>query len=248
MARAKHRIWVGTAAWNLPQAHRHAFPAEGSHLERYAGRFPAVEINSSFYRPHRPSTYERWAASVPDDFRFAVKMPREITHKRRLVDIAEPLDRFLSEAGALGEKLGPLLVQLPPSLVYERGKVSAFFAALRERFAGLVACEPRHPTWFMAETEEALASFNIARAAADPAPAPGAADPGGWRGLVYVRLHGSPKMYYSPYSPERLDEVAGRLRSSAAAGLATWCIFDNTALGAATADALAVLDRLSRRR
>ena len=95
MAHAKHRIWVGTAAWNLPQAHRDAFPARGSQLERYAGRFPAVEINSSFYRPHRPATYERWAASVPDEFRFAVKMPREITHKRRLADVAEPLDSLL---------------------------------------------------------------------------------------------------------------------------------------------------------
>ena len=106
---------VGTAAWTIPAQHAHGFPPEGSHLERYSRRFPAVEINSSFYRPHRPSTYQRWASTVPAHFRFAVKVPKEITHLRRLANADEPLERFLAEAGALGEKLGPLLLQLPPS-------------------------------------------------------------------------------------------------------------------------------------
>src|SRR4051794_26120937 len=104
---ASDPIRVGTAAWTIPAAHRAGFPEGASQLARYAGRFPAVEINSCFYRPHRPATYERWAASVPDAFRFAVKMPREITHERRLADAAGPLERFLAEAGALGDKLGP---------------------------------------------------------------------------------------------------------------------------------------------
>ena len=80
-----------------------------------------MEINSSFYRPHRTATYERWAASVPEDFRFAVKVPKAITHERRLKDASDLLDRFLSEAGGLGPKLGPLLVQLPPSLSFQAG-------------------------------------------------------------------------------------------------------------------------------
>ena len=107
---------IGTAGWAIPAHHARAFPGDGSHLQRYAGQLPAAEINSSFHRWHRPKTYARWAACVPGGFRFAVKLPREITHTRRLVGAEEPLRRFLDEAGSLGEKLGPLLIQLPPSV------------------------------------------------------------------------------------------------------------------------------------
>ena len=107
-------IHVGCAGWSIPRQYAEHFPEWGTHLERYAQRFPAVEINSSFYRPHRPATYARWAASVPASFQFAVKVPREISHMRRLRDVADPLERFLSEVEALGTALGPVLVQLPP--------------------------------------------------------------------------------------------------------------------------------------
>src|SRR5690242_13869791 len=123
-------IDVGCAGWSIRREYAEHFPATGTHLERYARRLPAVEINSSFYRPHRPETYARWAASVPESFRFAVKVPKEITHTRRLRDVADPLDRFLSETRALGDKLGPLLVQLPPSLRFETEVVEAFFTIL----------------------------------------------------------------------------------------------------------------------
>lgn len=232
-------IRVGCAGWSIPGAQAARFPGEGTHLERYARRFAAGEINSSFYRPHRPATYQRWAASTPDGFRFAVKVPKEITHTRRLADIEEPLERFLAEAGELGEKLGPLLVQLPPSLEWEADVAEAFFTELRERFAGGVVCEPRHATWFTPEGEQLLDRFQVGRVAADPAPVPEAAEPGGWPGLVYYRLHGSPRIYYSGYSAEYLDAVAARLASTGG-----WCIFDNTAEGEATADALGVLERL----
>src|SRR5688572_10002880 len=190
---------VGTAGWSLPRAEQPHFPAEGTHLERYAARLNAVEINSSFYRPHRPSTYARWAASVPDGFRFAVKVPRTLTHERRLADPAPLLDPFLGEAGALGDRLGPLLVQLPPSLRWDADAATAFFDALRERFDGAVACEPRHPTWFAPEPEAMLARQRVARVAADPPRAGVDGEPGGWSGLRYHRLHGSPRMYYSSY-------------------------------------------------
>ena len=225
---------VGTAAWSIPAQHADGFPAEGSHLERYSRRFPAVEINSSFYRPHRPSTYQRWASTVPAHFRFAVKVPKEITHRRRLADVDEPLERFLSEAGALGEKLGPLLVQLPPSFAFDARRVSAFLERLRGRTQGDVACEPRHRSWFTAGAERLLAGFRIARVAADPAVVPAAAAPGGWPGLAYHRLHGSPRMYHSPYALGSLNALGQRLSSRGTA----WCIFDNTAEGWATHDAL----------
>jgi uncharacterized protein YecE (DUF72 family) len=242
-------IYVGCAGWGIPKAHAEHFPAEGSHLERYARRFPAVEINSSFYRPHRPATYARWAASVPDHFRFAVKVPKEITHVHRLDAAAAPaaLDRFLSEAGTLGAKLGPLLVQLPPSLAFDAGAVGAFFTALRQRFAGAVVCEPRHGNWFRPDVDQVLAGFQVARVAADPARVPSAAEPGGWSGLVYYRLHGSPRMYYSGYSADYLAALARRLAEEAARSVPVWCIFDNTALGSATVDALTVLEQLQTR-
>jgi uncharacterized protein YecE (DUF72 family) len=237
-------LYVGVAGWSIPRQHAERVPERGTHLQRYAGRLPAVEINSSFYRPHRPATYERWAESVPEAFRFAVKVPREITHGRRLRDVAEPLDRFLSEAGALGAKLGPLLVQLPPSLRFDAAVAEAFFAALRARFAGDVVCEPRHPTWFGDAAERLLSTGRVARVAADPAPAPAAAQPGGWPGLVYYRLHGSPEMYTSNYGDDYLDVLAQTL-DAAAQSAPTWCIFDNTIVGAATANALDLCDRLS---
>jgi uncharacterized protein YecE (DUF72 family) len=202
-----------------------------------------VEINSSFYRPHRPATYARWAASVPPGFRFAVKVPREITHGHRLADPEEPLDRFLAECGALGEALGPLLVQLPPSLAFDAVVAGPFFAALRERFAEEVVCEPRHPSWFRPDAEQVLVAHEVARVAANPAPVPSAAQPGGWEGLVYYRLHGSPRVYYSAYSEPYLAALANTLRAAARAA-PVWCIFDNTAQGAATDDALSVIKRL----
>jgi len=244
MGMIRHPILVGTAGWSVPKAVADAFPGPGSHLERYARVLPAVEINTSFYRPHRPETYERWAASTPPGFRFAVKVPQAVTHVARLRGAGEPLARFLGEAAHLGGRLGPLLVQLPPSLAFDAAVAGAFFADLRGRFGGDVVCEPRHRTWFTDAAERLLVEHRVARAAADPAPAPGADRPGGWDGLVYVRLHGSPDMYHSPYPPDALARIAGLLMADAARCPA-WCVFDNTALGHATADALATMRLLN---
>jgi uncharacterized protein YecE (DUF72 family) len=236
---------VGTAGWGVPPQYQAEFPTGGSHLERYAHRLPVVEINTSFYRPHRVATYERWSQAVPADFRFAVKMPKEITHTRKLVDIAEPLDRFLAEVQGLGEKLGPLLVQFPPSFAFNGSLVSSFFERLRGSFSGQVACEPRHATWFDAEAETVLVQFEIARVAADPAKVPAAAEPGGWPGLVYYRLHGSPEIYYSAYGPAYVETLSRDLQAHAKLGCDVWCIFDNTARGEAANDALDLLQRTS---
>ena len=229
-------MFIGTAGWSIPKQHADAFDGAGSHLERYARQLPAVEINSSFHRPHRPATYARWAASVPPGFRFSAKLPREITHTRRLVDAAEPLARFLGEVEALGAALGPLLVQLPPKLDYDESVAERFFGEFRERFAGQLACEPRHATWFGDAATAMLVKHRVARVAADPARVPEAARPGGWPGLVYVRLHGSPKIYYSAYSAEQIAATAEQLRGVSAEEC--WCIYDNTTLGEATGQAL----------
>jgi len=237
-------IYIGTAGWSVPEEYAGDFPAEGTHLERYARSLSCVEINSSFYKPHRPATYVRWAAAVPDGFRFAVKIPKEITHRLKLVNTAAALDGFLAEVSGLGAKLGPLLVQLPPSLNFDPNIAGAFFSCLRERFTGSVVCEPRHATWFSREAQDLLTDLRIARVAADPAPVPAAVDPGGWEGLVYYRLHGSPRIYYSKYDDEYLATLSQNLESMSQSA-PVWCIFDNTALGSAAGNALRLVSRLS---
>lgn len=231
---------IGTAGWSVPSRYADRFPADGSHLERYARRLNAVEINTSFYRPHRRETYERWAASVPAEFRFAVKVPRTMTQERRLKDCGDLLDRFAAEVEGLGPKLGVLLVQLPPSLAFEAEVVEGFFAELRRRTEAAVACEPRHAGWFGPEAEGLLQRLRVARVAADPVRAPGDGEPGGWQGLVYYRLHGSPRIYYSDYDEAVLAGMRRRLQVHRAAGVPAWCIFDNTAAFAALGNALAV--------
>ena len=235
-------IYIGCAGWSIPWAHAHAFPAEGSHLERYAQVFPAVEINSSFYRHHLPRTYARWAASTPDHFRFAVKVHRSITHDKRLRQ-PELLDAFLPNVLELGEKLGVLLLQLPPGLAFDPDLIVAFLTALRERFQGHVACEPRNVSWFTEEAEALLHEFHVTRVAADPSPAPHGFEPGGWPGLTYVRLHGSPVIYRSSYDQAFLVSLAERLRGWAGRG-PVWCIFNNTAEGAAIPNALSLLSSM----
>jgi uncharacterized protein YecE (DUF72 family) len=205
-----------------------------------------VEINSSFHRPHRPATYARWSAGVPTSFRFAVKLPKTITHGQRLQETGGLLDAFLGEAAGLGEKLGCFLVQLPPSLGFDPEVAADFFADLRARSSVPLACEPRHPDWFGPQADDLLRELGVARVAADPARVPEAGEPGGWPGLRYYRLHGSPRMYYSAYSGEYLAALAARLQADAAAGRTVWCIFDNTTLGAATGNALDLAETLEK--
>lgn len=240
-------IAVGTAGWSLLKAYAPQFPEAGSHLERYGQRFSAVEINTAFYRPHRATTYARWAAAVPDGFRFAVKVPRSVTHERRLIGVDEPLARFLGEVTGLGTKLGPLLLQLPPSLAFDSPSAATFLSEFRRRFPGDIVCEPRHATWFTEDVDRLLVGLAIARVAADPAPVRNAGMPGGWPDLVYYRLHGSPRMYYSAYEPRVLSRMAERLGAHKALGRRAWCIFDNTAEFAAIGDALDMLARVETR-
>jgi uncharacterized protein YecE (DUF72 family) len=238
------RIRTGCAGWSLPRASWPRFPRDGSHLERYAARLDAVEINSSFYRPHRMQTYARWAGNVPEDFRFSVKLPKTITHENRLQDCDALLDDFLAQLAGLGPRLGCLLVQLPPSLALHQASAGAFLRALRQRHTGPVALEARHASWFTTDADALLRSWQVARVLADPVLFDAGREPGGYPGLVYLRLHGSPRMYYSAYERSVLDALAARLKLAATAGSMVWCIFDNTAAGAAVDDALYTTQKL----
>ncbi len=229
---SRPRIRIGTAGWSIPRASACRLRADGTHLSRYASAFSCVEINSSFYRSHAAKTYARWASSTPADFRFALKVPRTITHEQCLRRPRLPLEQFLDETAALGDRRGPLLVQLPPSLTFEPAVVSRFFDCLRQRHAGPVVCEPRHDTWTSERADLLLRRYGVARVAADPPRSAGLEAPGGWPGMLYFRLHGSPRTYWSRYSTAFIDVLARQV-TMAASSAEVWCIFDNTAAGAA---------------
>ncbi len=235
---------VGCAGWNLPRATWSEFSATGTQLQRYATRFNAVEVNSSFYRPHHGATYAHWASNVPNSFRFAVKLPKAITHDQRLQNCSALLDAFLAQVSGLGNRLGCLLVQLPPSLAFDAHTAGDFLRALRKRHAGPVALEPRHASWFTTPADELLQACDVARVLADPVLNEAGRWPGGYTGLVYLRLHGSPRMYYSTYDRSVLDALVVRLRLAAASGACVWCVFDNTASGSAVRNALHIMRAL----
>lgn len=236
---------IGTAGWGIPRAVASAFPGGGQHLERYSRVLSCVEINTTFSRVHRVDTFERWARQTPTDFRFSVKLPKVFTHVARLETPAKDVEAFVSSLAGLGERLGVLLVQLPPSLVLDTAVARAFFRALRAGFGGAIVCEPRHPSWFTGRAESLLERERIGRVAADPANPTGAGRPGGWLGergdgqgaVVYHRWHGSPRMYWSAYGEDWMAERAADL-ARWPVGTEVWCIFDNTAAGAAADDAL----------
>ncbi|MGZ3159643.1 MAG: DUF72 domain-containing protein [Burkholderiaceae bacterium] len=239
-------IYIGCAGWSIPSIYANdpELPKIGSHLERYASVLPAVEINSSFYRSHRPETYARWKDTTPAAFRFSVKMPKLISHEKKLVDIDDHLDRLIVEVGRLEEKLGCLLLQLPPKLKFDLRIAGCFFEALRKRTAVKVMCEPRHPSWFQDDAIELFMSHHVTRVIADP-PIVGVENiPSPKSDTAYIRLHGSPDMYRSPYSESYLNELGRWIKQQLDAGLQVWCIFDNTSEGAAFGNALFLLTRM----
>jgi uncharacterized protein YecE (DUF72 family) len=226
---------IATAAWSIPKVVVDRFPAGGSGLERYAAVFQGVEVNSTFYRHHRASTFERWANAVPEDFRFAVKLPREITHERRLKDVSGVFQSFLEEISPLNLKLGPLLCQLPPNFAFDGEVAETAFAAMRSVHSGPIALEVRHKSWASDPAMALLDRHRVDRVLADPAVVWQIGDfPEPPR---YVRLHGKPKVYYSHYTAAEIEAFLEKLAAD------SWCVFDNTASGAAAADALTMLDR-----
>jgi uncharacterized protein YecE (DUF72 family) len=230
---------IGTAGWSVARSNGR-FAQEGTALERYASVFSAVEVNSSFYRRHKPETWGRWRDSVPSGFRFAVKMPKTITHERRFVDAQAELDVFFADIATLEDKLGAVLVQLAPSFAFDEATAGPFFAAAAKTSPAPLYLEPRHPTWAEPQASELLQRHHVGRVYADPQDEQlrSAAVAEGPR---YFRMHGSPRVYYSAYSKEHLDDLRTAIVD---VGQPCWCIFDNTASGAALDDALTLFDRL----
>jgi uncharacterized protein YecE (DUF72 family) len=235
-------IRIGTAGWSIPRAAAYRFDSAGTHLQRYSRQLDCAEINSSFYRPHAATTYAKWRDSTPPEFRFAVKIPRAISHELQLQKAHEPLATFLEQTDGLADKRGPLLLQLPPSLSFDGSVVTAFLNVARSVYDGPIVCEPRHATWFLPLATSLLERYRISRVAADPPPVPEAATPAGWPRVAYFRLHGSPRTYWSRYDRNAITALAATIGRIATAEQ-VWCVFDNTASGAAIENAWELRER-----
>jgi uncharacterized protein YecE (DUF72 family) len=234
-------VYVGTSGWSLSRQLAPGSRPELSGLTRYAEYFNAVEVNSTFYRLPRRTTIERWRDSTPPGFRFAVKLPRSITHEAGLEHVADEVSGFCDLIASFEKKLGPLLVQLPPRLELDAGVASRFLEHLTRVSSARVVLEPRHATWFGPEGEQLLAAYGVARVGADPACCSAAAQPYG--GPAYFRWHGSPRKYFSAYSPESLTALAVDMLATQRGGgprAEVYCFLDNTGLGAASVNALSL--------
>ncbi len=223
-------LFLGTAGWAIPKELRERRSDSGSSLRRYSGLFAATELNSTFYRRHRVSTFRRWRDSVPASFRFAVKLPRAITHWAGLSAPRREVETFFDDLQGLGDKLGPVLVQLPASVHFEPRRAAAFFRLLRQLYDGLVACEPRHASWYDPQATALFAEHDVARVVADPPRPLAASEPIAGSALLYVRWQGD-------YGDRQLWNLAAFVARQPAR-VTVWCIFDNAAAGAALHDAL----------
>lgn len=234
------QVRIGLAGWSeAVSRHRAYFPGSGSGLTRYAETLDMVEVNASFYRAVRAETFASWAEQTPDDFRFSVKIHRGITHASRLSANAK-LEQALEPMMSLGTKLAAVLIQLPPTLAVDAERDAAFLTRLRALYSGAVAWEPRHPSWEGPEATQLLAEHRIIRVrttipAEDTPQAPEGA---------YVRLHGTPRRYYSAYSSADLATLATWIGDAPSPAIV---IFDNTASNAGVRNALELRDLMQSR-
>jgi uncharacterized protein YecE (DUF72 family) len=268
-------IWIGTSGWRYPRWRGDFYPRglrQRDELRYAAEHMNSVEINGSFYSLQRRSRFEEWAASVPEDFVFAVKGGRFITHMKKLRGIETPLANFFASGVlALDQKLGPIIWQLPPNLGFNAGRMDEFFAQL-PRSAGSAAgiaahhdqripddqalvkaahprrrlrhaIEVRHESFRTQEFYQLLRRYKLALVISD--------NPGKWpifteltTDLMYLRLHGHDQLYVSGYSDRELDEWATKISSWAERGCDVYVYFDNDAKVHAPFDAMNLMERL----
>lgn len=232
----RSKIHIGTSGWRYDHWVGPFYPSGLSgdeFLEHYAKSFRTVEINNSFYHMPEKKTMRRWSRTVPDGFIFAVKASRYITHMKKLKDPRKPVSKLLKTADALGDKLGPILFQLPPKWRVNRERLESFLESLPSGYR--YAFELRDPSWFdddvYAILEKHGAAFCIFEIGGLRSPEVVTS------GMVYVRLHGPGAAYKGQYSKDALSEWAHRIRKWRRRGKEVFFYFDNDEAGYAPEDA-----------
>jgi uncharacterized protein YecE (DUF72 family) len=232
---------VGTSGWQYDDWRGVLYPKElpkAKWLEHFSAHFPACEVNNTFYNLPKEQVFASWATRTPEAFTFALKASRFITHVRRLDDVAEAVTRLVERASLLGEKLGPVLYQLPPSLGRDDRLLASFLEILPEHPRS--AIEFRNASWFDEEVFAAMGKRDVALCIADgekPSPIRATAS---W---AYLRLHGGPG--YTQYPPEENAAWAERIAGIAAETDPVYVFFNNDVAGAAVLDARAITGRLA---
>ncbi|GAA3632067.1 DUF72 domain-containing protein [Microlunatus ginsengisoli] len=271
-------IRIGISGWTYPPWRGRFYPPKLAHrreLAYAAGTFNSIEVNGTFYGLQRPGAFASWAEQTPDDFVFAVKGSRFITHLKKLTDVRTPLANFFASGVlALDRKLGPLLWQLPPNLGFDSARLSDFFDQLPRSLGAAAslarehdqripadrelvnavhprhrlrhALEVRHDSFRTPELISVLREHRIALVLAD--------NPGNWpvmdettTSFRYVRLHGDTELYASGYSDEALDSWAARIRAWSEAGQDVYVYCDNDTKVRAPYDAMGLMGRLGIR-
>lgn len=238
------RLFAGTSGWSYPQWKGDFYPPDvpqRKFLEYYTSRFPASELNASFYRLPSESMIAGWLERTPSHFRFCVKLSRLITHNKRLRNCEDALETFLDRLGPLGFRCGPVLAQLPPTLAFDRASVADFIGLWSQLTSLALAVEARHDSWMTSSVSDWLAARGVIVVSADSgghwptAPVPDS-------GPLYLRYHGPGELYASGYSPQKLGHEAGRIAGWLRSGRDVWAFFNNTDGGDAWRDA----ERLAR--
>jgi uncharacterized protein YecE (DUF72 family) len=252
--RKKGRLYIGTSGWAYRwDAFYPAGLANRDYLRFYSRKFRTVEINYSFYRLPRPSTYLNWAEQTPRDFVFSVKLSRFITHIKRLSGVRAELESFLANASSLGPKLGPILVQLPPSMKLDLPRLDAFLDSARDARESIgidrsirLAIEFRHGSWFkLPEMNRVLkilekhgAALVLAHSSRYPYPEsePVTSD------FMYLRFHGPDRIFASLYGKKNLKRWAPSVKRWIKRGLDVHAYFNNDVNGYAVGDAAALME------
>lgn len=227
---------VGTSGWHYRDWWGPFYPEKlrkKDALAFYVTQFSAAELNAPFYRTPTPEAVTAWFDSTPDDFRFAWKASRFITHFRRLLVNEESMILLKSRLDLLGYKLGPVLFQLPPQMQVDRERLAGFIGALPPGLR--YTFEFRHESWYDPAILSLLADHDVALCLSDHAAAPAPREAtASW---VYVRNHGPSGRYHGNYSEEALQGWAQDMSRWRNEGRDVWCFFDNDVKSAAPHDA-----------
>jgi len=231
------QYYIGTSGWHYDHWRHRFYPeklTKAQWLEFYASHFTTVELNNSFYRLPSEAAFANWHDSSPANFTFAVKVSRFITHIKRLANSEEAVETFISRAKLLGEKLGPLLYQLPPNMHRNDERLESFLSTLPRELNHVF--EFRHQSWLEEKVFKILHNYNIGLCVFDmpslSCPLVATAD------FAYIRFHGSTGLYFSCYSDEELADWAKRLASLAANLKAIYIYFNNDAEAFAVRNAI----------